>query len=133
MSLLDLEYFVASRQQPSCSFLLKMTDMIGIICIAQRPTFYFLWESINTMLSVLFVTEVCCTIKENNKKKIIFLRHVTILSTWITILLAKIEKSLFCVGIFFAGANYHFVDSPKRLLALRQLNPIHKVKKGTIK
>ena len=35
--------------------------------IAQKLTCYFLWESLNTMLSVLFSTEACYTIKENDK------------------------------------------------------------------
>ena len=55
----DLEYFVASRQLPSFSFLLKMIDVPGIILTAPR---------LNTMLSVLFATEAFYTIKENNKE-----------------------------------------------------------------
>ena len=35
----------------------------------------------------------------------------TIILRQVTILLVKIEKSLFCLGIFFDGANYHFADA----------------------
>ena len=45
--------------------------MAGIICIAQRLTY----ASINTMLSVLFATEACYTIKENNNKEKSFCRE----------------------------------------------------------
>ena len=57
------------------------------------------------ILSGLFATEACYMIKEKNKNKKI------ILGMQVTILQLKIEESLFCFGIFFAGANYHFADS----------------------
>ena len=64
---LNLEYFVTSRQRYFLfNFFLKMTDMAGTIPVAQRLTCYFWWKSINTILSVLFATEACYTIKENN-------------------------------------------------------------------
>lgn len=53
------------------------------------------------MLSILFAIEPCYKIKENNnKEKIILPRPVTILPMSIAILLAKIEKSLFCISTF---------------------------------
>ena len=73
-------------------FLLKMTDITGIIHIAQRC--YFLWEIINTMLSVLLVTEACYAINENNNKenqgKLPYFRHK------LAFLLAKIGKPILC-------------------------------------
>ena len=46
------------------------------------------------MLSVLFAIEACYTIKENINKEKPFCRRK------LPFLLAKIVKSLFCVGIF---------------------------------
>ena len=97
----------------SFGFLLKMTDMSGIIRIAQILTCVV--SSINSMLSVLFATESCYTVKENNNKenslcqrKLPFywrklreeyfvMSHF--LPVQITIFPTQIEKSLFCVGI----------------------------------
>ena len=97
----------------SFSFLLKMTDMSGVICIAQRLTCVI--SSINSMLSALFATEACYAVKENNNKgnslcqrKLPFcwrklreeyfvMSHF--LPAQITIFPTQIEKSLFCVGI----------------------------------
>ena len=97
----------------SFGFLLKMTDMSGIIRIAQILT--SVASSINSMLSVLFATESCYTVKENNNKenslcqrKLPFywrklreeyfvMSHF--LTVQITIFPTQIEKCLFCMGI----------------------------------
>ena len=98
----------------SFGFLLKMTDMSGIIRIAQILTCVV--SSINSMLSVLFATESCYTVKENNNNKENSLCQRKLPFYWrklreeyfvmshflpvqITIFPTQIEKSLFCVGI----------------------------------
>ena len=91
-----------------------MTDMSGIISIAQRLTCYFLWESINTMLSVLFATEACYTIKENNnKEKLLYQPKLPFY--W-----RKLIKAYFATAFFFAGANYHFSHANWEKLILRR-------------
>ena len=85
----------------SFSFLMKMTDMAGIIHIAQRLTCaIFFCESINTMLSLLFGTESCYTIRKMIIRKIILPRQVTILPTWSTILQQKLKKIYFALKFF---------------------------------
>ena len=90
LTVFDLEYFVASRQWPIFFCLSSNDDRHGRDHIYWIKTnmCYFLLESINTMLSVLFATEACYTIKENNSK----------------------EKP-FCRGkLPFADVNHHFAD-----------------------
>ena len=93
---LDLEYFLASRQWPFLFWLPSKEDRHGrddIYC-TKTNIYYFLWESINTALSVLFATESSHTIKENNNKEKSFCQgKITILLVQITILLTQIEKS----------------------------------------
>ena len=69
--LLNLEYFVASRQW-LFFFQLPSKDDRHVrnhtYCIKTNIC-YFLWESINIVLSVLFANEAYFTIKENNNKE----------------------------------------------------------------
>ena len=92
---LDLEYFLASRQWPFLFWLPSKEDRHGrddIYC-TKTNIHYFLWESINTVLSVLFATKSFHTIKENNKEKSFCQGKITLLLVQITILLTQIEKS----------------------------------------
>ena len=61
---------------------------------------YFFCESINTMLSLLFGTESCYTIRKMIIRKIILPRQVTILPTWSTILQQKLKKIYFALKFF---------------------------------
>ena len=59
----------------SFSFSLKMKDKaVDDMYCTKTNMCYFSWESINSMLSVLFATETCSTIKENNTKEKLFCR-----------------------------------------------------------
>ena len=62
--------------------------MVGIISIAQRLTWVISYKSTNTMLSRLFATEACYTIKETNKNK----------------------KSHFAEASYHFHLSYHFVS-----------------------
>ena len=73
----------------------------------------FLWESINR-LSVLFATETCYTIKENNNREKLFCRGK------LPFLLVKIEKRLFCISTLFACAIFHFDDTTWETAILRR-------------
>ena len=69
---------------------------------------YFLEESTNTMLSVLFATEDYYTIKEINNVEESFCQR-KLLFWW-----QKFRKTYFALAfffVFFAGSNYHFADT----------------------
>ena len=78
---------------------------------------YFLEESTNTMLSVLFATEDYYTIKEINNVEESFCQR-KLLFWW-----QKFRKTYFALAfffVFFAGSNYHFADTNCEKLVLRR-------------
>ena len=73
---------------------------------------YFLEESTNTMLSVLFATEDYYTIKEiNNVEESFCRRRLSFCQRKLLFWWQKFRKTYFALAfffVFFAGSNYHF-------------------------
>ena len=70
---LHLEYFVSSRTWPYFFYLpFEKWGVIhhrGHMYCTKTNKFYFLWKSIDTVLSVLLVIQAFCLIKEDNNEK----------------------------------------------------------------
>ena len=90
---LDLEYFVASRQ---CFYDRHGRD--HTYC-TNTNIWYFLWESITTTLSVLFATEACYTIKGNNNKENHFVK-LPFCRNKLSFCWRKLKKAYFVSGFF---------------------------------
>ena len=71
---------------------------------------YFLWESTNSMLSVLFATETCYMTKENNKENH-FAEASYHFVDWNYNFAGENWGKPILHGHFFAGSNYHFADA----------------------
>ena len=63
------------------------------------------------MLSVLFATEACYTIKENNKEKSFCWGKLPFYWRKLPFCWQKLRKSYFVLAFFFADPNYHFPDA----------------------
>ena len=83
---------------------------------------YLLWESTNTLLSVLFATEACYLIKDNNKEKSFCWDKLTFCLCKLPFCWRKLRKACFALAFFFAGeiTNYQITDTNWEKSILRQ-------------
>lgn len=98
-TVLDLEYFIGFRQSPFFFYLSFEDDRhgSGLTYCTNTNMCYFLWESINSILSVLFAIEAFYTKKENNnKEKSFYRRKLTFCWRKLPLRKAYLASAFFC-------------------------------------
>ena len=79
------------------------------------------------MLSRLFATEACYTIKETNKNKKSHFAEASYHFHLSYHFVSENWEKLICFSIFFVDANYHFADSNRKKQRNKKICSIHHV------